>query len=474
MSRISAPSGNLEGLTRTHGPRNPLSRLGMWFKQRSEVVPVDDVARGMLRAWRRELDACAHELGGPVASRSRAMALIGLYGAMNDSTRLEALRHFAVGLKPDSGAIVNAFGAYDVALGKPGEWAAETALRAVLASPRARLISQFGAAPAGVRFLVDLRVDLLARMRQAPELLVLEAELAGQLAAWFDVGFLELRRIGWDSPAHILEKLMTYEAVHEIKSWADMKNRLDHDRRVYAFFHPRLKDEPLVFVEVALTEEIAGDVQALLDLSAPLFEPRRARAAMFYSISSTQAGLRGISFGNFLIKRVVEDLRRDFPRLQHFSTLSPIPGFAAWLARGIDVPVALRDALARSDWHLDAALATAMRAPLMSLAAHYLLDAKQHAHVGAVPQPLDAVARFHLGNGARAERLQWLADRSSKGFSQSHALMVNYYYDLDEIEGNVNAFDAEGVVAASARIRRLATVGERMRREARVKGHADH
>ena len=456
----------------TPDARNALSRISGWFKNRVANGPVEGVAGGVVRAWCRELEACAREQGGPVASRSRALALIDLYEAMNEATRLEALRAFASSLKPDAAAVAEAFAAYSDAIGSAAEWRAESALRSTLTSPRARVIRQFGAAEKGVRFLVDLRVDVLARLRQAPELQALEAELAEQLAIWFDVGFLELRRIGWESPAHILEKLMVYEAVHEISSWADMKNRLDRDRRVYAFFHPRLKDEPLVFVEVALTEDIAGNVQVLLDQAAPVFDTKRARAAMFYSISSTQAGLRGISFGNFLLKRVVEDLQRDFPKLQHFSTLSPLPGFAAWLKAAEHVPVPLTEALANPLWHQDAALAGALRAPLMSLAALYLTEAKQapSGRPGAAPAaPLDSVARFHLGNGARAERLQWLADGSERGLAQSFGLMVNYYYDLEEIETNINRFDAEGYVAAGPRLARLARIATRMREEAAAK-----
>ena len=453
--------------TPAEAQRSAIDRITSWFKRRAVTTADEDLAGGVVRAWLRELEACAREQGGPVASRARAVGLIDLYTAMNSATRREALVAFAARLKPDPERVEQAFATYRAALGSPDEWAAENGLRAALGSPRANVIRQFGAAPAGARFLVDLRVEVLEWQREAPELQVLEAELEAQLATWFDVGFLELRRIGWESPAHILEKLMTYEAVHEISSWADMKNRLDHDRRVYAFFHPRLKDEPLVFVEVALTEDIAGNIGLLLDQKARVFDPRRARAAMFYSISSTQPGLRGISFGNFLLKRVVEDLRRDFPKLLHFATLSPMPGFAAWLAATPHVPAALREALAKPQWPEDAALAAAMRAPLMSLAAEYLLKAKQGRDGGGVPR--DPVARFHLGNGARAERLNWLADRSDKGLAQSHGLMVNYYYDLDEIESNVSAFDAQGVVAAGPRMTRLARIGERMRAEAAVR-----
>ena len=416
----------------------------------AQPKPEGDVLRG----WKRDLDACAREQGGAIAARTRAAGLVELYRSMNAATRVEALTAFAIQQKPDAAVIKTAFAAYSQAAGGVDEWRAEADLRAALESPRARVIRLIGSVFGGVRFLVALRAELFDLLKAHPPLRALEAELEVQLGEWFDVGFLELRRIGWESPAHILEKLMQYEAVHEIRSWADMKNRLDGDRRVYAFFHPRLKDEPLVFVEVALTGEIAGNVQALLDESAPVFDTRRARAAMFYSISSTQTGLRGISFGNFLLKRVVEDLKRDFPKLEHFATLSPVPGFAAWLGKQI-LPDALANALA-ADWRKDEKLSSEMRAPMMSLAAHYLKHAQ---HKG---RPQDPVARFHLGNGARLERLNWQADLSPKGMQQSHGLMVNYYYAPDEIEANLEAFDAEGRVAANGRVERLAKVGQRM------------
>ncbi len=428
-------------------------RIKSWFVP-GEAPRNAQSESDLLRTWIREIDACAREQGGAIAARTRAAGLMPLYQAMNAATRIEALTALAVELKPDSAAVRDAFAQYTEAGGRENEWRAEVQLREAMQSPRSRVIRLLGSAFGGVRFLVALRAEMLDLIKQYPQWRALEAELEAQLADWFDVGFLELRRIGWESPAHILEKLMQYEAVHEIHSWMDMKNRLDGDRRVYAFFHPRLRDEPLVFVEVALTADIAGNVQALLDEAAPVFDTRRARAAMFYSISSTQSGLRGISFGNFLLKRVVEDLKRDFPKLEHFVTLSPIPGFAGWLAKQT-LPRALRDALALN-WRSDAKLAGDMRAPLMSLAAHYLRDIKRNE------RPADAVARFHLGNGARLERLNWLADVSEKGMNQSHGLMVNYYYDLDDIEKNLEAFDAEGTVASSGRLARLAEVGRRM------------
>ena len=430
-----------------------LGRFRKWFAP--HTAPRTPQSQGdLLRTWVRECEACARGQGGAIAARTRAAGLISLFGEMNPATRIEALSVLAVQLRPDPAGVNAAHAQYAQQAGSAAEWGAEVQLRHAMQSPRAQVIRLLGSAFGGVRFLVALRSELLDARNAHPQLQALEAELQAQLADWFDVGFLELRRIGWESPAHILEKLMQYEAVHEIHSWMDLKNRLDGDRRVYAFFHPRLRDEPLVFVEVALTADIAGNVQTLLDQAAPVFDTRRARAAIFYSISSTQAGLRGISFGNFLLKRVVEDLKRDFPKLEHFVTLSPLPGFAAWLARQA-LPQALRAALSTA-WRSDAKLAAGMRAPLMSLAAHYLRDIKRSE------RPADAVARFHLGNGARLERLNWLADVSDKGMQQSHGLMVNYYYDPDDIEKNLQAYDAEGTVAASGRVVRLAEVGRRM------------
>jgi malonyl-CoA decarboxylase len=219
---------------------------------------------------------------------------------------------------------------YQAAIGSDAQWTAESALRNAMRSSRLRILTQFNTLPHGVKFLVDLRADLLRFVDKDAALRSLDRELESRLGAWFDVGFLELQRITWSSPAALLEKLIEYEAVHEIRSWSDLKNRLDSDRRCYAFFHPRMPMEPLIFVEVALTEHLADNVQTLLDEHAPVFDAQRANTAIFYSISNTQVGLRGVSFGNFLLKRVVDDLKRDYPRLVSFATLSPLPSFRRW------------------------------------------------------------------------------------------------------------------------------------------------
>jgi malonyl-CoA decarboxylase len=282
-------------------------------------------------------------------------------------------------------------------------------------------------------------------------------------STWFDVGFLDLRRISWDSPASLIEKLIRYEAVHDIRSWADVKNRLDSDRRCYGFFHPRLPDEPLIFVEVAFTTAIADSITPLLDEAGAPADPARSSTAIFYSISNTQPGLKGVSFGDSLIKRVVETLRAEFPRLKTFATLSPMPGFRTWLtrhaARLLDLtPQKTRDELGRAlglqpitAEAILAALDTTKELDAKSPMRHWLLQcgAQYLGREMADGKPLDAVARFHLGNGARVERLNWAADPSAKGIRQSLGLMVNYLYDLRRLDRH-RMMLAQGKIPASS------------------------
>lgn len=422
---------------------------------------------------RSQLQECAEGRGGEVSTRQRAARLAETYLRLDDAGRHAFLRMIALEFGPDPAAVAAAHEAYQAAVGSDAQWDAEARLRAAMRSRRLRILTQFNAIPQGVKFLVDLRADLLRFVAEDPLLKPLDRELEARLSAWFDVGFLELQRITWSSPAALLEKLVQYEAVHEIRSWADLKNRLDSDRRCYAFFHPRMPLEPLIFVQVALVEALADDVQRLLDIDAPLADAGKATTAIFYSISATQKGLRGVSFGNFLLKRVIDDLKRDFPKLRTFATLSPIPGLVRWAAQnpeivtgaiteadwkrlaaaGADAPESppLRGLLVGgSDWMQDQALAAALRAPLLRVAAYYLTQASRNG------RPVDTVARFHLGNGARVERLNWLADTSTRGLSQSWGIMVNYLYDPDRIEQNLEAFEHEGRVDASTSVRRMA------------------
>ncbi len=422
---------------------------------------------------RGQLQECAEGRGGEVSTRQRAARLAETYLRLDDAGRHAFLRMIALEFGPDPAAVAAAHEDYQAAIGTDTQWDAEARLRAAMRSRRLRILTQFNAIPQGVKFLVDLRADLLRFVAEDPLLKPLDRELEARLSAWFDVGFLELQRITWNSPAALLERLVEYEAVHEIRSWADLKNRLDSDRRCYAFFHPRMPLEPLIFVQVALVEELADDVQRLLDIDAPLANAAKSTTAIFYSISATQKGLRGVSFGNFLLKRVIDDLKRDFPKLRTFATLSPIPGLVRWAAQnpealtaaitdadwkhlaaaGADAPESplLRGLLeGSSDWMEDEALATALRAPLLRVAAYYLTQASRN------DRPVDSVARFHLGNGARVERLNWLADTSARGLSQSWGIMVNYLYDPDRIEQNLEAYEDEGRVDASPAVRRMA------------------
>jgi len=353
-----------------------------------------------------------------------------------------------------------------------GRLKAERQLRRALQPPRLRLLTQFNALPEGVKFLVDLRADLLALRSDDPYLQGLDNDLRELLLSWFDTGFLDLRVIDWDSPASLLEKLVAYEAVHQITSWQDLRNRLDSDRRCYALFHPRMPEEPLAFVEVALVQGMANSIQALLDEKAPRMDPRQADAAIFYSISNTQKGLKQISFGDYLIKRVVQALSREFPRIRIFATLSPIPGFRRWLQALpepelaaaflpedlAELPALSNDRglkqtvdglLGDNGWAAEPKRAASLQRPLMLLAARYLIAKRGDG------QPLDSVARFHLRNGARLERLNWLGDLSDNGMAQSCGLMVNYRYVVDEIEANHEAYMKDGHITLGQEMRGL-------------------
>jgi malonyl-CoA decarboxylase len=320
---------------------------------------------------------------------------------------------------------------------------------------RQELIRRLNRAPGGTADLVAMRANLLDLMNGDKDLAALDRDVVHLLGSWFNRGFLVLRRIDWSTPANILEKIIRYEAVHEIGGWNDLRRRIDPaDRRCYAFFHPALVDEPLIFVEVALTETIPGAIAPLLAEDRKLVPVDRARVAVFYSISNTQRGLGGISFGNFLIKQVVEELRRELPRLEDFVTLSPVPGFMKWL-KSDDVPVAeeeraLLQRLDEPDWWKDAELEGQLRSIVEPLATYYFLKART-----AKGRLIDSVARFHLGNGARLERINWLGDTSTKGQRESAGIMVNYLYRLDDIEKNHEAFANDGTVVASNAVKKL-------------------
>lgn len=315
-------------------------------------------------------------------------------------------------------------------------------------------------APGGTAALVRMREELLTHLRADADLARVNDDFAHLFGSWFNRGFLVLRHIDWNTSAAILEKIIRYEAVHAIQNWDDLRNRLEPtDRRCYGFFHPQMIDEPLIFVEVALTRSIPDNVGSLLDISRQPIPANQATTAVFYSISNTQKGLAGVSFGNFLIKQVVEELKAELPNIHTFVTLSPVPGFASWLAaqRKDDtsdlIDADQRAAFAALDqpgWQDDSQAVEALRGPMLAAAATFFLRARDGK--GRVPDP---VARFHLGNGAQLDRLNFPGDLSANGLRQSHGLMVNYLYDLDRIETNHEAFAERGTVAAAQGVRSL-------------------
>jgi malonyl-CoA decarboxylase len=414
-------------------------------------LPETDAARLL-----EQMHACLETRGGEVSARARAAALGRAYLALNETGKVRFLTVLAENFDVDHDAVDGAVQTLQLAPDQAARLQAEAELRKVLEPPRLKLLTQFNALPEGVKFLVDMRADLLAANSSDPLLKGLEQDLKGLLITWFDVDFLELRRISWDSSsASLLEKLIAYEAVHAIESWDDLKNRLDSDRRCFAYFHPRMPHEPLIFVEVALVDGMSDSIQALLDGSAPVIDPASADTAIFYSISNAQKGLAGISFGNFLIKGVVSSLSAEFKGLKTFATLSPAPGFKAWLDKRLaegDNEAKLKALLGDSDWPDDKQASDALQSPLKRLAAQYLAVEKRR--LGGF-RALDPVAHFHLSNGARIERLNWLGDVSTKGLQQSAGLMVNYLYKLSHLEANHEAYTSSGKVAASSSIRSL-------------------
>jgi malonyl-CoA decarboxylase len=318
---------------------------------------------------------------------------------------------------------------------------------------RQELFRRLNMASDGTRVLVDMRTHLIPELGRHPLWKSIEGDLVHLLSSWFNRGFLVLKRIDWNTSANILEKLIRYEAVHQIQGWEDLRRRLEADRRCYAFFHPVLPDEPVIFIEVALTRGISEKVQPLLDPTAPVLDPDAMNCAMFYSITNCHEGLRGVPLGSFLIKQVAEDLRRDLPHLRRFATLSPVPGFRKWLGERMEAIRAQRPILAESlakienpKWPQDKQLAWELQKHLVPLCAYYLVRAKEKR------EPRDSVARFHLRNGACLERINWLADLSHTGMERSAGLMANYVYRLNDLERNHDLYMKEYRIATSSEI----------------------
>ena len=326
---------------------------------------------------------------------------------------------------------------------------------------RQELLRRLNLGPGGTAALVRMREQLLDAMDHREDLANVDRDFIHMFSSWFNRGFLVLRRIDWSTPASVLEKIIRYEAVHRIRGWDDLRRRIDPpDRRCYAFFHPAMVDEPLIFVEVALTREIPGAIAPILTVQRDPIGPDKATTAVFYSISNCQRGLAGVSFGHFLIKQVVEEIARENARLSNFVTLSPVPNFAEWLKRerAAESSTVLtpedRALLANLDipgWWQTEKTREPVEEPLLRAAAWYFLHARTKSG-----SPVDSVARFHLGNGARLERINWLADGSERAMSQSHGLMVNYLYDLEDIEKNHEAYAQQRTVVASNAVSKLA------------------
>lgn len=407
----------------------------------------------------RDLAGLAEEIlsgRGEASGVARSRDLLELYAAAPPETRRAFLKRLAADFGPVPARVEAAIEAYRAG---PTPLTAR-ALHEAAEPRRQELLRRLNRAPGGTLALVRMREDLLPFMAEDPALADVDADFAHLFNSWFNRGFLTLRRIDWTSPAHVLEKIIAYEAVHAIQGFEDLRRRLaPSDRRLYAFFHPALVDDPLIFVEVALTRDIPGAIRPILEAGHAAIPAAEATTAVFYSISNCQKGLAGISFGNFLIKQVVEELRRDLPGLRTFVTLSPVPGFTAWLARerAAEASAFLTfEDRTRLDAALD--LGTALdegggdlQALLRELVATYLIRAKTPGG-----RPVDPVARFHLGNGARLERIHARADLSPRGIEGAAGFMVNYLYDLDAIERNHEAFAERGEVAAASDLRRLA------------------
>ncbi len=394
---------------------------------------------------------------GEASGTALARDILQRFSELTTGPRIAFFEALAHRFGPDDKRIAEAVAAWQKT---PNDATAADLHRA--AEPRRQeLFRRLNMAPGGTRALVAMREKLMDALDHREDLAAVDADFVHLFSSWFNRGFLVLRRIDWSTPASILEKIIHYEAVHEIDDWRDLRARIDPpDRRCYAFFHPALVDDPLIFVEVALEREIPGAIAPILASGRKDFvEPDKARTAVFYSISNCQRGLAGVSFGNFLIKQVVEEICRELPKLMTFVTLSPVPGFSSWLKAELksanshaisDLDRVALELMERPHWWTDPEIFTKLEDPLMRAAAWYFLRAKTPRGT-----PVDPVARFHLGNGARLERINWLGDTWEKAIAQGCGLMVNYLYDLDEIEKNHEAYAEGRTVVASGNVQRL-------------------
>lgn len=395
------------------------------------------------------------QLRGEAASVAIAEEILALYREADAEQKIGFFRFLHDELGVNHEAVAAAIAAYQA---EPAQGAAQDLAKSCEAARR-ELLRTLNTAPGGTQALIDMREDLHKLLRGDPIFDILDREMLSLFQAWFNRGFLQLRSIDWNTPALILEKLIHYESVHEIHGWPDLRRRLASDRGCFGFFHPAIPDVPLIFVEAALTRGMSSNVTELLKQEPPV-EGSDATplpdTAVFYSINNCLQGLRGVSFGNFLIKQVIERLVVESPHIQHYVTLSPIPGFMRWLKDRQSFDDLVKGEAAEKVRRLCAEEATLeqledkdLRPALLTLCAHYLVNEKSRGN------PADAVARFHLGNGARLERINWLADSSANGLRQSAGLMVNYVYDRKQMARNHEAYHQRREVVCAAAIRKL-------------------
>lgn len=420
--------------------------LSSLFERRDVASPSPD-ARSLLA-----LSASLLSDTGEVSGLHTASALLEKFALANTDQKQAFFQSLASDFDIDTEELASRTADY----ANERTAASLTRLLEVAEPKRQELLRRLNAVPGGTEKLVRMREDLLPILREDESLTRIDVDFEHLFSSWFNRGFLVLRPIDWTTPAHILEKIIKYEAVHAIDSWDDLRRRLQPpDRRCFAFFHPAMPDEPLIFVEVALTKGIPGSIQSLLAEDRVPASPDQSDTAVFYSISNCQKGLRGVSFGNFLIKQVAQDLAMNLPNIKTFVTLSPVPGFMAWLKK----TAANQGSDTLERLHLEASMMTPGNAEevseetvagLKALAARYFLQEQRPNG-----RPVDPVARFHLGNGASLKAIHWLGDRSDNGIRQSAGIMVNYLYDLKTVDGNHESFSKNGKVIASREVQAL-------------------
>jgi malonyl-CoA decarboxylase len=395
-------------------------------------------------------------LKGEASAISFAHEILATYKSLSKRHRLQFFERLLAEFAPEPERLNRAIADYQ------REPNADTlhALQTASESPRQELFRLLNMGPDGTASIISMREDLRGMLADHPDLKAVDRDVLHLLQSWFNRGFLRLRRISWKTPAIVLEKLIEYESVHEIRGWDDLHRRLADDRRCFAFFHPALRDDPLIFVEVALTRGLASSIQEVLSAKAPDRDSDfRPDAAIFYSINNCQPGLSGVSFGSFLIKQVTDSLAEEFPSLKYYATLSPVPGFRAWLKEQLAAPLSAlgfsdieRSYLSELDypaWYENDFKTQQLRPLLMYLCAYYLLNAKRG------DEPRDSVARFHLRNGARLERIHWLGDWSEKGLRESAGLLVNYLYDRRDVARNHEVYVNDNEIVHSSAIDQL-------------------